>query len=122
MSYTKAMTGPHPDNTTIITQLVNLEELIELRTGTSTPLQNPVWVSEMANLQPGVPVTSHLLLNIQGGESDAGPYTELAFPPGVPTRRVAPDEMFIVHTIRAGRDLLEGVDPRPPMPPTRGRR
>jgi hypothetical protein len=119
------MTHPLPATTAIVTQWVRAERLFEMRAHTSTPLEDPIWVSD-GDEHPdsnGVrTTTSHLLLNVTGYEDDHGRYIELEFPDGTPRRRVALDEVIEVHSIRPGRDLIEGRDPRPDLPRTRGAR
>lgn len=84
----------NPDHTTIITQWVRAGDLPEMRKGTSTPLDDPIWVS-VGDEHPdsnGVRTTTcHLLVNFTGYEDDDGRHIRLEFPDGIPWRRVALD-------------------------------
>lgn len=120
------MTNPLPAHTTIGTRWVRAEDLFQLRTGKSSPLEDPIWVSTDGKHPDSngtaTTTTSHLLLNVTVYDDDHGRYIELEFPDDAPKRRVALDDVIEVHDIRPGRDLIEGLDPRPDLPPTRGAR
>jgi hypothetical protein len=120
-----ANTATPSANTTIVTRSIRAMDLIEERAAVSSPLENPIWVSDGNEHSEGKSArttTSHLLVNLTAYDDDLGPHIILEFPGGIISRRVALDEVIEVHSIRPGRDLIEGVDPRPPMPPTRGAR
>jgi hypothetical protein len=123
VSYTGGMNSPLPNNTTITTRWVTVDRLLEMRAGTSSPLDNPVWVADRDPYTDSDGVrtaTSHLLSNITG--YDEGQYFLIQFPDGTPDRRVSPNEVIEVYGISPGRDLLEGVNPLPDPPRTRGAR